>query len=66
MADLQAYQQRVIAEKSALDDNIKKLGSFLNSPESNNAAAAERYWMVAQLKAMRRYSEALAKRIETY
>lgn len=61
-----AYQQMVIDEKGALDENIQRLGAFLNSPESNQVNMAERYWMIDQLKWMRLYSRALEKRIETY
>lgn len=61
-----ASQQRVIDEKAALDENIQRLGAFLNSPESNQVNMAERYWMIDQLKWMRLHSRALEKRIETY
>lgn len=58
--------QRVLDEKSDVDEKIRELGAFLNSPEANNLKMAERYWMVDQLKWMRLYSRALEKRIETY
>jgi hypothetical protein len=60
------YQKSVMDEKAAVDQKILELGSFLNSPEANKVKSAERYWMVDQLKWMRLYSKALAKRIETY
>jgi hypothetical protein len=40
----QASLHRVLDEKAAVDEKIRELGTFLNSPEANKVNTAERYW----------------------
>ena len=64
---LAPHQERVVAEKTALDKNIDLLSAFsdgkkvfLTLPE------AERYRLVKQLKYMSLYSDILGERIEAF
>ena len=61
---MKPYQERVITEKSELDDKIRLLSAFLEDVTKVEAVTMEeRHRMTTQLYAMRSYSEALNQRI---
>lgn len=60
----QDFKDRVLSEKSALDENLKKLSVFLGTPEAwDKASSAQREMLVRQETIMRAYSDVLAERI---
>ena len=60
---LQPHQQRVIAEKEALDVKREKLIVFIQSPEFDGITVQERSLLTRQLLAMDDYSAILGERI---
>lgn len=66
MAHLHEYQQRVVDEKTALDEKISKLDPFIGSDKFQSLAVDEQYRMHRQLKAMVEYSEVLGERISAF
>jgi hypothetical protein len=60
---LQPHQQRVIAEKEALDVKREKLIGFIQSPEFDGITVQERSLLTRQLTAMDDYSAVLGERI---
>jgi hypothetical protein len=64
------HQQRVIDEKSALDEKIKKLATFINAPQSQSHFSAlpenERTILVRQRLCMEEYALILDERIEMF
>jgi uncharacterized protein len=60
---MQPYEQRVIAEKSELDDRIASLASFLKTDTFAALGAPARSLLWEQLNAMRSLSGILGKRI---
>ena len=60
------YQQRVIAEKTQLDDRGKKLAAFQSTEEWNKLTHTERSTLSEQLKIMREYSQILGQRIDRF
>jgi hypothetical protein len=59
-----AYQSRVIEEKAALDEKIKKLRKFVGSPAWESAT--DKVLLIDQVAAMDSYSAILGKRIEGF
>lgn len=62
---MEAYQERVIIEKSHLDEKIDKLNDFLHhsSPKIDNKQLA---LLIAQFRVMQAYSAILAERIKLF
>jgi hypothetical protein len=63
---MKEYQQRVIAEKKALDDNGDKLDQFILSDRFAGLPPAEQERMRRQLEIMGKYSEVLGERIAAF
>lgn len=64
LAGLKPYQSRVVEEKRQLDDNIKKLESFLDGKQE--IAQEELDLLMQQLAIMKIYSMILDKRIQLW
>ena len=61
------YQQRVIEEKSELDDKLEKLQAFLESAGfEDNLDLLNRQLLLQQFAFMLNYSAVLSRRIETF
>lgn len=61
------HQQRVVDEKSELDEKLTKLGEFINSsPIYTGLPEAERERLVRQKSCMGEYSEILGERIAAF
>ena len=63
---MEAYQQRVVEEKEALDEKIKKLDVFVGTERFCALPIAEQVRMTAQLEVMREYSQILGERIAAF
>lgn len=63
---MEAYQQRVVEEKEALDEKIKKLDVFVGTERFCALPLAEQIRMAAQLEVMREYSQILGERIAAF
>lgn len=63
---LQPYQDRVIAEKHGLDQNLAKLNGFLAGEGTRNLALEDLKLLSDQQYAMQLYSNTLAKRIARF
>lgn len=67
MSELQPYQQRVVEEKTRLDERLLKLRAFLND-ESTRDSVGEAEWdrLTEQEYHMQGYSDALAERVRAF
>ena len=64
---MEAYQKRVIEEKSDLDGKIKRLNAFINDLNKfNGLPGDERVRLTRQETAMREYSAILGERIAAF
>lgn len=63
---MQPYQQRVIEEKTELDDKINKLSYFRVSGEMSKISDDERHLLNLQHHAMTTYSHVLALLIKSF
>lgn len=64
---LAPHQQRVVDEKTELDDKIVKLRAFMsNNKIYGELEQVDRLLLQAQANAMERYSELLGKRIARF
>jgi hypothetical protein len=63
---MQAYQERVIAEKVELDRRREALRRFTGSDEYRKLPYEERNTMEIQLEVMDKYSYLLAERIAVF
>lgn len=63
---MQPYQQRVVNEKSKLDEKIKKLSEFIESNHFARVDQDEQVRMRQQLRAMQTYSDVLYDRIDAF
>lgn len=68
MSELQPHQQRVVAEKTALDELLLKLRTFIsdNGPVYMRLPEAEKSRLIRQEKAMTDYSTVLGERIGAF
>jgi hypothetical protein len=60
------YQQRVIAEKEALDGKITRLSGFIGGFVFGTLVEPERARLKRQLEIMHQYSEVLEERIAAF
>lgn len=61
------YQQRVVEEKSELDEKLEKLRDFIfHNPVFRTLPSRDRHLLVRQQAAMAVYSRVLRERIETF
>ena len=63
---MEPHQERVVVEKSELNDKITKLSVFLNGSTFHKLPPDEQLRMTAQLDAMQRYSNILGERIAAF
>jgi len=63
---MEAYQQRVVEEKAALDEKIEKLGQFVGTERFCALPESEQVRMTRQLEVMREYSQILGERIAAF
>lgn len=63
---LQPYQQRVVDEKTELDERLRKLSEALNSNLSQRVTPEEFSRLCNQERVMREYSEILGQRIAAF
>lgn len=63
---MQAYQERVVAEKRELDERGDKLDQFILSDRFGTLPTAEQERMKRQLEIMGKYSEVLGERIAAF
>ena len=64
---MEAYQERVIAEKKELDERATKLSDFIGrNPQFDKIDPAEQERMKEQCEIMWQYSEILGKRIAAF
>lgn len=66
MNQYQPHQQRVVDEKTELDDRRSKLAAFLYTGTFEALDAAERERLEKQLRLMTSYSDVLAERIKAF
>ena len=60
---MEAYQERVVAEKKELDEKISKLEAFIQSYRFVDISEDDQDLLPRQLKAMREYASILGERI---
>ena len=60
------FQERVVAEKSELDEKINKLTKFTKTETYSNLEGEERVRLSGQLVAMHTYSNFLNARINSF
>ena len=65
-ADLPPHQQRVLAERTELDDRLTKLQAFFSNPIFSGLPADEQDRLQKQAVAMQAYSEVLGERIANF
>jgi len=63
---MKPHQQRVVDEKSALDEKISKLVAFMDSDASEVLSLTEEDDLEEQLGYMEKYSEVLERRISKF
>ncbi|MEQ4907360.1 crAss001_48 related protein [Proteus vulgaris] len=63
---MQPHQQRVVDEKSELDDKITKLAAFTGGDIFKSLEHLDQELLSQQLVHMRNYSETLSLRIERF
>jgi uncharacterized protein len=60
------WQQRVVAEKSELDERMAKLIAFFDTPAYEQLATEDRLLLIAQHTHMRALSDTLGTRIARF
>jgi hypothetical protein len=60
------FQERVVTEKSDLDEKINKLNKFIGTPVCDDLEAEERLRLLRQLETMHTYSNLLNERINSF
>ena len=63
---MKPHQQRVVDEKTSLDEKISKLISFMESDASSVLSLSEEDDLDEQLEYMDKYSEVLERRISKF
>ena len=63
---MKPHQQRVVDEKSSLDEKIGKLVAFMDSDASQVLSLTEEDDLEEQLRYMQKYSEVLERRISRF
>lgn len=63
---MQAHQERVVAERTELDDKMDKLSKFLDTNTYYNLAEGEKGRLVEQLGIMNQYRDVLDRRIAAF
>jgi hypothetical protein len=60
------YQERVVTEKTELDEKLTNLGTFFDTDLFKNLDSEEQARMAEQWYAMKRYSDILGARIASF
>lgn len=63
---MEAFQQRVIDEKTELDSKLEKLTTFIQGDLYTNLEKDERLRLIRQTSYMRSYSDILTERIAAF
>lgn len=63
---MQPHQERVVTEKTELDERLGKLTSFFETQTFAGLANAEQARLSRQAAVMREYSDVLAERIAAF
>lgn len=63
---MQEFQQRVVAEKTELDEKVSRLKSFCTGEKFRDLPPGEQERLVRQLGIMREYSDILRERITAF
>ena len=63
---MEDYEERVIVEKSQLDEKLVSLISFMRTTGFVGLSGVEQGLLMVQLVAMKNYSEVLRRRIEAF
>lgn len=63
---MKPHQQRVVTEKTELDDKLQKLTAFIGGGTYRTLASAEQSRLNRQLEAMTLYTNILAERIAAF
>ena len=63
---MEAYQERVVTEKTELDDKLSRLRPVVVSDKFKSLPPAEQERMERQLGLMEKYSEVLGERIAAF
>jgi len=63
---MRPHEERVIREKTHLDENIQKLVDFMYTKTFAELPAVEQGLLMVQVRAMDSYSRALGDRIERF
>ena len=61
--DISDFKSRVVLEKSELDQKIDKLDQFIQSENFSKVNQSQQELLILQIKAMRKYSEILGRRL---
>jgi hypothetical protein len=63
---MQPHQQRVVDEKTELDEKLAKLNNFIGGEIYNGLPGDERYRLTQQSLMMKQYSDILGERIAAF
>ena len=63
---MQPHEQRVLDEKTELDDKLTKLRQFISSPTFTGLPSEEQVRLIRQAQYMTEYSNVLAERIGAF
>jgi hypothetical protein len=63
---MEAFQQRVVDEKTDLDGKIERLGAFIQGSTYLKLPAAEQERLKTQVHWMKKYTEVLGERIAAF
>lgn len=63
---MEAYQHRVVEEKTQLDDRISRLDPFVRSETFKGLPLVEQERLILQLRLMKEYSDVLSARIAAF
>lgn len=60
---MQPYQERILIEKTELENKVKLLSEYINTKAFNKLNYENKHLLLVQLKAMYQYLHALISRI---
>jgi hypothetical protein len=63
---MEAYQERVVAEKQDLDEKLERLEQFFTNPICQTLPSEEQNRLARQARVMHEYSEILGERIAAF
>jgi hypothetical protein len=63
---MEDWQQRVIDEKTQLDERLQKLEAFINTDAASVVSVEENQRLIRQQQCMNDYAQVLQERIEAW